>query len=259
MNYLRQNRLKEKAGEMALGVQLRSASERVAELIAMIGFDFLYIETEHFFCDDFTIEHIFRAVNAWNCTPIVRLCEGGTDRIGQLFDAGAGGVILPRVETGEQAREFVRAAKYPPFGNRSSTTCRCGHYGLLSREEVFQWGNAETLAIAMIETQKGIENLEDILNTGIDMIRIGFSDLAQDMGYPGQTRHPEVLRQAQQAIQTAMRHGIAVGAAATDKSDLNRLRSMGFTHFTVGSDLAILQKRLSGIKTIFGEERGTKP
>lgn len=250
MDIFRPNQLKKKVsnGEIALGIQLRSASERVAELIGMSGFDFVYIEAEHFLCDDRTLENILRAADAWNCTPIVRLSEGGAGRISQLYSAGAGGVILPHVETGEEARAFVQAAKFPPMGNRSATTCRCGGYGLLSGSEVCRWGNEETLAIAMIETCEGIQNLDEILDAGIDMIRIGFQDLAQDVGHPGEPRHSKVLELVRQAIETAAKHGVAVGGAASTREELLQLSQMGFTHFTVGSDLAILSRQFVKIQ-----------
>ena len=115
-----QNKLREtvESGRIAFGIQLRSCSKRIAEMIGYYGFDFIYLETEHFVCTDETMEDIFRAAELSGCTPIVRLSDNLPGHISQVVEAGAKGVIIPHVETAEDAAMIVRAVKFPPLGTR---------------------------------------------------------------------------------------------------------------------------------------------
>lgn len=248
------NRLREtvECGNIAFGIQLRSCSKRIAEMIGYFGFDFIYLESEHFVCNDETMEDIFRASELSGCTPIVRLCDNLPGHISQIIEAGAKGIIIPHVETAEEAAEIVRAVKFPPLGTRSGTKSRFSGYGIVPAKEVREMANRSVLAIAMIESKRGIDNLEAILETGIDMIRIGFNDLAQDLGHPGDVHHEEVLLAAVKIVETARTHMVPVGAKADSVEEARMLAKIGITHFSLGSDLSILAKAFSNMKREYG-------
>ena len=255
-----QNKMKEKVdnGKVAFGMQLRSCSKRIAEMIALSGFDFIYVEVEHFVCNDETMEDIFRAADIAGCTPIVRLCECSPARITQVLEAGARGVIAPHIETAEEAKAFVEAVKFPPIGKRSGAGSRFGWYGLVPAKEVRRISNEQTLAIAMIESRKAVENLDAILDSGVDMIRVGFSDLSQDMGHIGEPRHPEVIEMAKKIVDTAKAHCVTAGAKADNLAEAEFFAGLGFTHFSLGSDLAILGKQFPNMVKEYNEKVNDK-
>jgi 2-keto-3-deoxy-L-rhamnonate aldolase RhmA len=236
------NKLKEKldSGKIAFGVQLRSNSARVAEIAGLSGFDFLYIDTEHWLISDETLEHLFRAAEWGGCTPVIRLYDCSPARVTQIVEAGARGVIFPHLETADQAKAFVEAVKYPPYGHRSSPEGRFSDYGFAKMDDMRKTCNENTLAIGMIESRKGAENLDAILETGIDTLRIGFNDLSQDMGFIGQPRHPEVIEMTRRIVSVAKEHGVAVGGKAHSLEDAKFFADLGFRHFTLLSDLDLL-------------------
>ncbi len=251
MEFLTRNKFREKveSGRLAFGMQLRSGSKRIAEMIAFYGFDFLYLEGEHFVFNDETMEDIFRASQLGGCCPIVRLCDFSPGRVSQVMEAGAKGVIIPHVERAEDAKAFVESIKFPPLGRRSGTKSRFSGYGAIQAGEIRKHENDRTLAIAMIESRKGAENLDAILGTGIDMIRVGFSDLSQDLGYPGEPRNPNVLKTAERIVSIAREHGVTVGTKASTPEEIRFFAGMGFTHFSLGSDISLLSGLFSTLLT----------
>ena len=114
--------------------QIRSRSLMSVEIAGLLGFDFIYLETEHFMCNDETIENIARAAQGVGTVPLVRVPSQDPEILMHLLDAGIMGVIAPHVETGEDARRIVAACKYPPRGTRGSgMSSRAAHYGLISK------------------------------------------------------------------------------------------------------------------------------
>ena len=246
--FMEHNRTMEKlrAGGFALGLQLRSRSPLIAELAGYLGFDYLYIETEHFACSDETIESLARAAQISGVTPIVRTIHSDPENIGHLFDIGVQGVILPHVETPDQARSFVDAAKFPPLGHRgSSASSRAANLGCVDAEEYMEAANRNCLAIAMIETVKAVENLEAILDSGLDMIRVGFSDLSLDMGLLGKQKDPRFLETLRYITGEAARRGIPVGGKASSAESALQYKALGFRCLNVASDLDHLKNTLS--------------
>ena len=253
MSVFLKNRMYEKInrGEMALGMQLRTRSPMIAELIGLSGFDFIYIETEHVLCNDETLEHLCRAAALTGCTPIVRIGSCDPERIMQILDAGAMGLILPHVESREQARALVQAAKFPPIGTRSGGTTRAAAYGLMKQKEFYAASNQSVITIAMIETVKGMENLDEILDEGIDVVRIGLGDLSQSLGHIGEPHHPEVTQAIRFIIDKCKNHGVSVGTKAGSVQEAQEFWKIGITHLNLGSDMSILTKQFPKIETVY--------
>lgn len=190
---------------------------RVVKMLAASGFDFVLIEMEH---TDFSMETVGAlAMYARECgiTPIVR--PTGTIKPHDLtrpLDAGAQGLLLPSIDTAEQLAAIIKQTKYYPLGQRPMNL-KGPHtdYVIAPAAEVIAHLNRETLTVAMVETRKSIDNLDDILRVeGLDCIMIGPDDLSQDLGVPGDLQ-ARVLHEAYEEIfGLCAKHGVPYGLSA---------------------------------------------
>jgi len=245
--YMEHNRALEKMrdGQFALGIQLRSRSPLIAELMGYLGFDFLYIETEHFACSDESVENLVRAAQVSGITPWLRLTDTDPENIGHMLDIGVQGVIVPHLETAEEGRRLVNAVKYPPMGHRGSgTQSRSACFGCMDGKAYLEASNRNCSAIGMIESVKAVENLEAILDTGVDMIRVGRSDLSLDMDLYGRQKEPCFVDTLRYITDTARKKGVLVGTAATDAESAAYFKSLGFNFLSVASDLDYMKRTL---------------
>lgn len=248
--YLESNRTLEKLrdGKFALGIQLRSRSPLIAELMGYLGFDFLYIETEHFACSDESVENLTRAAQVSGITPWIRIIDTNPENIGHMLDIGVQGIIVPHLETAEDGRKLMDAVKYPPLGHRGSgTQSRSACFGCMDGKTYLDASNRNCSAIGMIESVKAVENLEDILNTGMDMIRVGRSDLSLDMGLYGKQKDPRFVETLRYITETARKKGVPVGTAATDAESATYFKSLGFNFLSIASDLDYLKRTLPAL------------
>jgi 4-hydroxy-2-oxoheptanedioate aldolase len=231
-------------GETLIGFQLRSRSPLIAEMIGICGFDFIYIETEHFVSNDESIENAVRAAQLTGVVPLVRIPTYDEGRILQMLDMGAMGLKLPHVDTPEDAKALMDAGKYPPAGKRGAGfSCRSSGYGIgVTRDEYKKQANKNTLIIPMIESLTGVNNVEAILDTGVDMLRIGRNDLSESMGVEMNSR--EFLQAVDHVITCAAKRGIAVGASASSVEHVFELRRQGFRMISYMSDLAMLARHM---------------
>lgn len=247
--YMEHNRALDaiRAGKTAFGLQLRSRSPLIAELAGYLGFDYVYFETEHYACNDETVENLVRACQVSGVTPMIRVICDDPEYIGHLYDTGVQGVILPHVETAEQAKRFVDAAKFPPLGHRgASSASRAACLGCMDGKKFLEASNRNCSAIAMIETVQGAQNLDSILEAGIDMIRIGYSDLTLDMGIPGTSpRDARVEALTRHIVETAKAYNVPVGGKCSSPEDAEYFISMGFSWLNAASDLDHLKKTLA--------------
>lgn len=190
---------------------------RVIKIFAAAGFDFVIIEMEH---TDFSFETVGTLVmlarEAGLC-PIVR--PPGTLKphdMTRALDAGAQGLLLPSIDTAEQMREIVHATKYYPLGMRPMNL-RGPHtdYEPGKPADIIAHLNAHTLLVIMVETQRSIDNLEEILAVkGVDAVMIGPDDLSQDLGIPGELQHPTLLQAYERVFEICRRHGVPFGLSA---------------------------------------------
>lgn len=225
------------AGEQQYGYWLAMASGYSAEIAATCGFDWLLIDGEHGPNDIRSILEQLQAIAPYSSSPVVRAVEGTTANIKQLLDIGAHNLLIPMVESAEQAKMLVAATRYPPFGNRGVGAAIARSSRWLAVENYNGEIDNDICLTLQIESQAGIDNLDDILAVeGYDAIFIGPSDLAASMGFPGQTRHPEV----QQAIATAAKKikaaGKAIGTLTTEDDMIEHYASLGASFIAVGVD-----------------------
>lgn len=202
-----------RGGKSALGSWLGTASPIVAELMAACGFDFLAVDAEHSAVDLPQAQALFQAIRAGNpdCAPLVRLPGTDYSVTKRYMDAGAAGVIAPFVNTPDDAREVVRAVKYPPEGERGVGYCRDNVYGM-ELEETVAAANERTFVCVQIEHIKAVRDIDAILAVpGIDAAFIGPYDLSASMGITAEFDHPDYTAARDRVLEACRAQDIAPG------------------------------------------------
>ncbi|TXK18671.1 HpcH/HpaI aldolase/citrate lyase family protein [Homoserinibacter sp. GY 40078] len=206
-----------KGGEVALGSLTLLQEPAVGEILGRCGYDFLIIDTEHAAADEQTVLAMVRAAQAASVTPLVRLRNADHKQILWALDTGAGGIVIPTVESGDAARALVEASFYPPRGKRTvcSATRAAGH-GTARGDfsEYLDWAAENVVTIALVETVRGMEALDDILASGIDVVMLGRADLSLDMGLGYAPWHPDVMAASEKVVERALAAGVVPGVLA---------------------------------------------
>ncbi|NHN59326.1 MULTISPECIES: HpcH/HpaI aldolase/citrate lyase family protein [Halorussus] len=241
------------AGDPALGAWLTSMSPRVAEVIAATDVDWVGVDAEHSPISTQRVESVLRAVEG-SATPIVRLqsveaaVAGGAKRV---LDAGAQGVMVPGVETPDEAESVVRASKFPPEGTRGvAGTTRANDYGA-SFDEYVAETNDETLIVVQLETPDAVARADEILAVdGVDVGFVGENDLSAALGTPGEKDRREVREAVETVREAAAGNDVAPGIAARSPENLGERTDRGFRFFLLGADLKFVR---SGVEDFLTE------
>ncbi|GEO81295.1 HpcH/HpaI aldolase family protein [Pararhodospirillum oryzae] len=246
------NRLKRKlaAGEVCLGATLTMNSPVTAELFSRLGFDWLWLEMEHTTMADTDVLTMLQATNGSETSTVVRVPWNDKTMIKRVLDTGPDGILIPLVNSAEEARVAVRAIKYPPVGERGAGLARAQCYGL-RMGEYLQSANEEVMTIVMIEHIDAVNNIESILAVpGIDSVMVGALDLSGSMGILGQTGDPRVEEAITRVLKAAQAAGKPCGIITTSAEQANRRIKEGFTHLIVGIDILFL---LGGASTVLSQ------
>ena len=229
---MRKNLTKEKikAGETAYGVFVNVGCPALVEIIGLIDFDFALIDAEHGPMDIETCEHMVRAADSVNVTPIVRVGMNIQQNILRHLDIGALGVLIPMLNNKADFESVVRSVKYRPEGRRGLAGVRTNNWGITGPlSDYVQEANRETMILTQVETMEAVENLNDMLTIPeIDVIFIGPTDLSSAMGYPGQVKRPEVQQMIDKLVEEIHAAGKATGTVAYDLDTLRKRKEQGF-------------------------------
>jgi 2-dehydro-3-deoxyglucarate aldolase len=187
--------------ELVLGSWITMAHPAIAEIMARAGFSWLTVDLEHSVIGIREAGDLIRAIDLCGVSPLIRLSANDPVQIKRVMDAGAHGIIVPMVNSADEARQAVSSVRYPPKGQRGVGLARAQGYGS-AFEEYIRWLNEEAVVIVQVEHIKAVENLEGILAVdGVDGFIVGPYDLSGSLGIPGQFDHPQML-EAMQRIQT---------------------------------------------------------
>jgi len=219
----------------------------IAQIAKTAGADFILYDMEHSGADIETIKSQCAYCRGLDITPLVRVPVGEYHFIARVLDAGAHGVMVPMVESVEQARHIVACTQYPPVGRRGAAF-GTAHDDYLPGAPVVKIAaaRARTIVIALIETPAGVAAADDIAAlSGVDMLWVGHYDLTNFMGIPGQFDHPEYLAAIERVVNAARRASKPAGFMALDDAWAARYHALGFRVFAYGLDMQIFQNALA--------------
>ncbi len=229
-----------KGDKRLFGLFMGIPNTTVAELCAGAGFDWVLIDGEHGTFDlQSTMAHL-QTIAAYPIPSIVRVVEGQTAILKQILDVGAQSVLIPMVDTAEQAEQVVRACKYPPAGVRGLGTAlaRAAQWNRIP--DYLHKANDEICVIVQIETVTAVKNIDAISAVeGVDAVFIGPSDLSASMGFIGQQDHPEVVETVCQGIKSINSAGKQAGVLAVTKDLVKVYSDAGAKFIGVGVDTAL--------------------
>ncbi len=228
-----------KAGKPQIGIWSSLSSHIVAEILSHSGFDWVLLDTEHSPNELPMVQSQLHAMQGGTANPVVRVAWNDMVMVKRYLDIGAQSLLLPYVQTAEEARNAVLYTRYPQDGVRGvAGATRAAGYGRI--KEYFKRAAGELCLLLQVETRKSIANLDAIAAVeGVDGIFIGPNDLSADMGYLGNWQHAEVWKVMEQAAKKIRNAGRAPGILVGE-ADGQRCLDMGFLFVAVGADTGML-------------------
>jgi 4-hydroxy-2-oxoheptanedioate aldolase len=240
-------------GERRIGLWLSLGDAVAAEVVATAGFHWVLIDGEHAPNDVRSTLAALQALQAYASHPVVRVVTGEAHHIKQVLDIGAQTVLVPMVDTAEQAQAMVDATRYPPEGIRGvgAYGARVTRWGL--RKDYLAVANDEVCLLVQAETRTALGNLEAICAVdGVHGVFIGPADLAASMGHRGNPGHPEVQAAIEGAIRTIVASGKAAGTLTPDTTLARRYLELGAAFVAVGLDVMLLGQAARKLAVDFG-------
>lgn len=240
------------AGHQQIGLWVGLADANVAEALAGCGFDWLLLDGEHAPNDVRTVLEQLRAVEPYPVHPIVRPVQGDVALIKQYLDVGAQTLLVPMIDTAEQAVLMVKAMRYPPLGIRGvgAALARASRWNQMS--DYLKHADAEMCLLVQAETTLAIKNLQAIASVdGVDGVFFGPADLSASMGFRGQPAHPEVVKTILEGIATVRSAGKSAGILMGDKKMAQMYLDAGAQFVAVGVDTTLLVRAASELAVIF--------
>lgn len=227
---------------MSIGSWCQIPHPANAEILAKAGFDWIGADCEHGEFEDGDIGDFCRALSGFSCKPLVRVRQNAVMPIRRALDLGAVGVIVPLVNTASEAREAVKAARYPPGGIRGFAWHRGNDWGV-EFESYAQ--HFEPYVLVMIESKEAVENIDEILSVdGVDGCFVGPYDMSGSYGVLGQTGHPLIRSALAEVAEACHRHGKAAGQHVVTPSTENvaLAQKQGYSLLALGMDTFFLQR-----------------
>jgi 4-hydroxy-2-oxoheptanedioate aldolase len=230
------------AGKPQIGLWSSLSSHYCVEVIAGSGFDWLLLDTEHSPNDLENVLTQLQAAAAYPTTAIVRPAWNDMVLIKRFLDVGVQTLLIPYVQTAEEAADAVAFTRYPTRGVRGvAGTTRASRFGRV--KDYFKRAEAELCVLVQVETQLGLDNLDAIAATdGIDGVFIGPADLSAGLGHLGDIPHPEVQKAIEDAIKRIRKAGKAPGILAPVEADARRYLDLGCLFVAVGADVGLLAR-----------------
>jgi 2-dehydro-3-deoxyglucarate aldolase len=227
---------------LTIGSWITLAHPAIAEIMARAGFDWLTIDLEHSAITIREAEELIRVISLSGVPPLVRLTSNDSNQIKRVMDAGAHGVIVPMVNSREDAKKAVQSLYYPPVGQRGVGLARAQGYGT-SFSAYQKWLKDEAVIIVMIEHIDAVNNLEEILTVpGIDGFIIGPYDLSTSMGIPGRFEDPCMVEAIEKirTISSALGKTGGLHVVEPDSAKLREAIGNGFRFLAYSLDIRIL-------------------
>jgi len=234
-------------GDLLLGqMVLEFFTPGVGPMLASCGLDFVIFDMEHGRCDLALLAEMVASCRGSEIVPIARVPDVAYAPLSRPLDIGARGVMVPRVETRQQAEDIVSQLKYAPQGRRgvalgiAHDLYRAGDAGFFART------NDDIVVVLLLETEKAFQNLEEIISVpGVDVAWMGHYDLTVSMGIPAQFEHPRFLAAMDELVAACRRHGVAPGFLPPTPEAAVHWIGKGFRAISLGSDIGVF---LDGVR-----------
>ncbi len=240
-----QNKVKHtlKNGGTAIGTMvIGTRTPAIALVLANAGFDFFILDTEHGSYSMESVSDMMLMARLAGIAPFVRVPDDDYPWIARTLDAGALGIMVPRVKTREQVEAIAQYAKYPPMGERGMAAGRANtQFRGMKLAEYAPLANEETFVILQIETKEAIENIDALLSVpAVDAALIGPNDLSLSLGVPGDGEHPKVTEAIQKVVDSAAKHHLPSGLHVRDMQNLKGWRAKGMRLLMYSSDFGFI-------------------
>jgi len=249
-----------RGGRTQIGLWLGLADAYASELLAATGFDWLAIDAEHSPNDLRSVLAQLQAIAPYPVHGVVRTASGDATLLKQYLDIGVQTVLVPMVESAEQAARIVAATRYPPAGIRGvgSALARASRWNQVS--DYLRSCEQEICVLVQVESAAGLDNLSAIAATaGVDGVFFGPADLAASMGLLGKTGDPRVQNAIAQGIKTARTAGKAAGVLSADPSVARQYLAAGAVFVAVGIDTALLVRAARDLRAMFKDAADAPP
>lgn len=237
-------------GEQTYGCWITIESPMCSEMMSTLGFDWFVFDTEHSPLDIYMSQTLMQAMRGDSkTTPIVRVNWNDLVQIKRALDIGAYGVIVPWVNSKEEAELAVKATRYAPYGLRGCGPRRASMFD----PEYYQTVDEELLVICQIETKKAVENIEDIASVeGVDVTYIGPADLSASYGHLGDQSHPDVQKAIDKVYDATVAAGKATGMHMAAGKTIKDRMEKGYNFITIGNDLHLLRRGVRELRKELG-------
>ena len=249
MKWLRERVLNK---ELLFGTFLNLGSSLTAEIAGHAGFDWLLIDLEHGAGNRQELLYQLQAIESTPAVPFVRIAWNDPILFKKVLDLGASGIMVPYIQTAEEARRAVAAMRYPPAGNRGvavmNRACAFGP----GFDEYFKAAGSKLVTILQIETAESLRNLEQIAAIeGADVLFVGPMDLSVGLGIAQQWSHPDLREALSKVVNACKKFGKAAGMIVMNEGQIDQAVADGFTMLAYGSDSAVVVKGMQSIASSF--------
>ena len=234
-------------GEVLLGQMiLELFTPGIGPMLDACGLDFVIFDMEHGRCDLALLSEMIASCRGSNIFPMARVPDVNFAPLSRALDIGARGVMVPRVETRQQAEDIVSQLKYAPQGRRGVALGIAHDLYRACNAEFFARANDEIAVILLLETEKAMENLDEIVSVpGVDVAWMGHYDLTVSMGIPAQFDHPRLLAAMDALVASCRKHGVAAGFLPPTPESAVHWIDKGFRAISLGSDIGVF---LDGVR-----------
>ncbi len=244
--------LRERAmsGEQVLGAMVfEFFTPGIAEILRRSGCEYVLYDMEHAGLGYESLKAQAAHCRGTGIVPMVRVPRGDYHFLARALDVGAEGVMIPMVESVEQAQVIAEATRYPPLGRRGAAFGFAhDHYAPGDPAEKIKFANARTIVIAQIETERGLDNVEDIAAVpGIDVLWVGHFDLTNFLGIPGQFEHPRYIEALKRVVAAGRHHKKGLGFLSADATWAKAYKAHGFNMLAAGTDMGLLMAGVKGV------------
>lgn len=242
-----------KNNELTIGSWIMMGNQMSVEVMALAGFEWLVVDIEHTSISMETAQILIATIQANNMKALVRVSKNEEVVIKKVLDMGTDGIIVPMVNSKEDAKQAVGFAKYPPFGKRGVGLYRASKYGI-GFEEYKKWVDEELVIIAQIEHIDAVNNIDEIIQVeGIDGTIIGPYDLSGSMGFPGEFEREDVKDAITKVLDSCKKYSLPSGfhVVDTEPDELNMKIAQGCTFLAYGIDYFFMRDAaMNGMKQI---------